>query len=132
MSRFTFTSESVTEGHPDKMCDQISDSILDAIFEEDPESAGRRARPCATTGVVVVAGEISTNAHVDYPRVVRDTVSGIGYNPASYGFDGNTCSVITSIDRQSPDIAMGVDKAAEQRAGRRATSTTRSAPATRG
>jgi len=113
---YTFTSESVTEGHPDKMCDQISDSILDAIFEEDPESRVA-CETMATTGLVVVAGEISTNAHVDYSRVVRDTVNSIGYDRSSYGFDGHTCSVITSIDRQSPDIAMGVDKAAEQRAG---------------
>ena len=115
-TRFTFTSESVTEGHPDKMCDQISDAVLDAIFEQDPESRVA-CESMATTGVVIVAGEISTNAHVDYPRVVRDTVCGIGYDSASYGFDGKTCSVITSIDRQSPDIAQGVDKAAEQRAG---------------
>jgi S-adenosylmethionine synthetase len=116
VSSFTFTSESVTEGHPDKMCDQISDSILDAIFEEDPESRVA-CESLATTGLIVVAGEISTNAHVDYQRVVRDTVNSIGYSDSSFGFDGNTCSVITSIDRQSPDIAMGVDKAAEQRAG---------------
>jgi S-adenosylmethionine synthetase len=98
------------------MCDQISDAVLDAIFEQDPESRVA-CETMATTGVVIVAGEISTNAHVDYPRVVRDTVCGIGYNSASFGFDGKTCSVMTSIDRQSPDIAMGVDKAAEQRAG---------------
>jgi S-adenosylmethionine synthetase len=115
-TRFTFTSESVTEGHPDKMCDQISDAVLDAILEQDPESRVA-CESMATTGVVIVAGEISTNAHVDYPRVVRDTVCGIGYDSASFGFDGKTCSVITSIDRQSPDIAQGVDKAAEQRAG---------------
>src|SRR5688572_10083500 len=115
-SRFTFTSESVTEGHPDKMCDQISDAILDAIFEEDPESRVA-CESMATTGLVVVAGEISTNAYVDYPRVVRDTVRSIGYTSAAYGFDGNTCSVITSIDKQSPDIAMGVDKAQELRQG---------------
>jgi S-adenosylmethionine synthetase len=98
------------------MCDAISDSVLDAIFEQDPESRVA-CESMATTGVVIVAGEISTNAHVDYPRVVRDTVSGIGYNDAAFGFDAKTCSVITSIDEQSPDIAMGVDKAAEQRAG---------------
>jgi S-adenosylmethionine synthetase len=115
-SRFTFTSESVTEGHPDKMCDQISDAILDAIFEEDPESRVA-CESMATTGLVVVAGEISTNAYVDYPRVVRDTVRSIGYTSAAYGFDGNTCSVITSIDKQSPDIAMGVDKARELKQG---------------
>ena len=114
--RYTFTSESVTEGHPDKMCDQISDAVLDAIFEEDPQSRVA-CESMATTGLVVVAGEISTNAYVDIPRVVRDTVRSIGYDRESYGFDGNTCGVITSIDEQSPDIAMGVDKAAEQRAG---------------
>jgi len=113
---FTFTSESVTEGHPDKMCDQISDSVLDAIFEQDPESRVA-CESMATTGVVIVAGEISTTAHVDYSRVVRDTVKAIGYNDAAFGFDGKTCSVMTSIDEQSPDIAMGVDKAAEQRSG---------------
>ncbi len=113
---YTFTSESVTEGHPDKMCDQISDSVLDAIFEEDPNSRVA-CESMATTGLVVVAGEISTNAYIDIPRVVRDTVRSIGYDRESYGFDGNTCGVITSIDEQSPDIAMGVDKAAEQRAG---------------
>jgi len=115
-SRFTFTSESVTEGHPDKMCDQISDAVLDAIFEEDPESRVA-CETMATTGVVIVAGEISTNAYIDYSRVVRDTVRSIGYDRAAYGFDANTCSVMTSIDKQSPDIAMGVDKARELKAG---------------
>src|SRR6266852_5665827 len=113
---FTFTSESVTEGHPDKMSDQISDAVLDAILEQDPQSRVACETLC-TTGMVVVAGEISTNAYVDYPRVVRDTVRSIGYTNASYGFDGNTCAVITSIDEQSPDIAMGVDKARELRDG---------------
>ena len=113
---FTFTSESVTEGHPDKMSDQISDAVLDAIYEQDPQSRVACETLC-TTGLVVVAGEISTNAYVDYPRVVRDTVRGIGYNQSAYGFDGNTCAVITSIDEQSPDIAMGVDKAKELRDG---------------
>jgi len=116
LSRFTFTSESVTEGHPDKLCDAISDSVLDAILDEDPESRVA-CESMATTGLVVVAGEISTRAYVDIPRVVRDTIRSIGYDRESYGFDGNTCGVITSIDEQSPDIAMGVDKAAEQRAG---------------
>ena len=116
MSRFTFTSESVTEGHPDKMSDQISDAVLDAIIEEDPSSRVACETMC-TTGLVVVAGEISTNGYIDIPRVVRDTVRSIGYDRESYGFDGNTCGVITSIDEQSPDIAMGVDKAVEQRAG---------------
>ncbi|MFM8303562.1 MAG: methionine adenosyltransferase [Actinomycetota bacterium] len=115
MNRFTFTSESVTEGHPDKMCDAISDSVLDAILDQDPESRVA-CESMATTGLVVVAGEISTRAYVDIPRVVRDTIRGIGYDRESFGFDGNTCGVITSIDEQSPDIAMGVDKAAEQRA----------------
>jgi S-adenosylmethionine synthetase len=114
--RFTFTSESVTEGHPDKMCDQISDGVLDAIFEDDPQSRVACETLC-TTGMVVVAGEISTTAYVDIPRVVRDTIRAIGYDRESYGFDGNTCGVITSIDEQSPDIAQGVDKAFEQRAG---------------
>ena len=116
MSSFTFTSESVTEGHPDKMSDQISDAVLDAIYEQDPQSRVACETMC-TTGLVVVAGEISTQAYVDIPRVVRDTVRSIGYDRESYGFDGNTCGVITSIDEQSPDIAMGVDKALEQRAG---------------
>ena len=116
MNRFTFTSESVTEGHPDKLCDAISDSVLDAILDEDPESRVA-CESMATTGLVVVAGEISTRAYVDIPRVVRDTIKSIGYDRESFGFDGNTCGVITSIDEQSPDIAMGVDKAAEQRAG---------------
>src|SRR5689334_13980514 len=98
------------------MCDQISDAVLDAIFEEDPNSRVA-CESMATTGLVVVAGEISTTAYVDIPRVVRDTIRAIGYDRESYGFDGNTCGVITSIDEQSPDIAMGVDKAVEQRAG---------------
>src|SRR6187402_1009778 len=98
------------------MCDQISDSVLDAIFAEDPNSRVA-CETLVTTGLVVVAGEISTQAYVDIPRVVRDTVRSIGYDRESFGFDGNTCGVITSIDEQSPDIAIGVDKAAEQRAG---------------
>jgi S-adenosylmethionine synthetase len=116
VSRFTFTSESVTEGHPDKMCDQISDAVLDAILAEDPASRVA-CESLVTTGLVVVAGEISTSAYVDIPRVVRDTIRSIGYDRESYGFDGNTCGVITSIDEQSPDIAMGVDKASEHRSG---------------
>jgi S-adenosylmethionine synthetase len=116
MSSFTFTSESVTEGHPDKMCDQISDAILDGHFEQDPESRVACETMC-TTGMVVVAGEISTQAHVDIPRLVRDTVRGIGYTDALMGFDAATCAVITSIDEQSSDIAQGVDKAYELRQG---------------
>ncbi len=117
MSSHTFTSESVTEGHPDKMADQISDAILDAILAEDPR--GRVAcETLLTTGLVVVAGEISTKAYVDIPKIVRQTVCGVGYDRESYGFDGNTCGVITSIDEQSPDIAQGVDTAYEVRSGR--------------
>ncbi len=97
MARRLFTSESVTEGHPDKMCDQISDAVLDAIFEEDPQSRVA-CESMVTTGLVVVAGEISTQAYVDIPRVVRDTVNAIGYDRESFGFDGHTCGVITSID----------------------------------
>ena len=115
-NHFTFTSESVTEGHPDKMCDQISDGVLDAILDEDPMSRVA-CESLITTGLVVVAGEISTTAFVDIPRVVRDTVNAIGYNNALFGFDGHTCGVLTSIDEQSPDIAMGVDKALEIKDG---------------
>ncbi|MGH9285768.1 MAG: methionine adenosyltransferase, partial [Acidimicrobiales bacterium] len=114
--RYTFTSESVTEGHPDKMADQISDAILDAILAEDP--TGRVAcETLLTTGLVVVAGEITTEAYVDIPRIVRETVCRIGYDRESYGFDGNTCGVITAIDAQSADIAVGVDRALEVRGG---------------
>lgn len=113
---FVFTSESVTEGHPDKMCDQISDAVLDALIEDDPMSRVACETLC-TTGLVMVAGEISTSAYVDIARIVRDTVKGIGYDNDAYGIDGNTCGVITSIDEQSPDIAQGVDKAVEQRSG---------------
>ena len=117
MGRYTFTSESVTEGHPDKMADQVSDAILDAILERDP--MGRVAcETLLTTGLVVVAGEITTEAYVEIPTIVRDTICGIGYDRESYGFDGNTCGVVTSIDPQSPNIAQGVDTAFEIRAGR--------------
>jgi S-adenosylmethionine synthetase len=113
---FTFTSESVTEGHPDKMADQVSDAILDAILAEDPN--GRVAcESLLTTGLVVVAGEITTSAYVDIPKIVRETVNGIGYDRESYGFDGNTCGVMVSIDEQSPNIGQGVDTAYETRAG---------------
>ncbi|MDQ3574036.1 MAG: methionine adenosyltransferase [Actinomycetota bacterium] len=112
--RFTFSSESVTEGHPDKMADQISDAILDAILQEDP--MGRVAcETLLTTGLVVVAGEITTGAYIDIPRLVRRTVCNIGYDREEFGFDGNTCGVIVSIDEQSPDIAQGVDTALENR-----------------
>ncbi|MEO6120829.1 MAG: methionine adenosyltransferase [Acidimicrobiales bacterium] len=113
---WTFTSESVTEGHPDKMADQISDAVLDAILTEDP--MGRVAcETLLTTGLVVVAGEITTTAYVEIPSLVRKTVCDIGYDRESYGFDGHTCGVITSIDPQSPDIAQGVDHALEERTG---------------
>nr|WP_274388243.1 methionine adenosyltransferase [Salsipaludibacter albus] len=109
-----FTSESVSEGHPDKMADQISDSILDAILAEDPD--GRVAcETLVTTGMAVVAGEISTSTYVDIPRVVRDTILSIGYDSSDLGFDGNTCGVLVALDEQSSDIAMGVDEALEHR-----------------
>ncbi|HHX77281.1 MAG TPA: methionine adenosyltransferase [Firmicutes bacterium] len=111
-----FTSESVTEGHPDKVADQISDAILDAIIEKDPV-ARVAAETLVTTGLVLVAGEITTDCYVDIPKVVRETVKKIGYTRAKYGFDGDTCAVITSIDEQSPDIAQGVNKAYEIREG---------------
>jgi S-adenosylmethionine synthetase len=113
-NEYLFTSESVTEGHPDKMADQISDGVLDAVMRDDPQ--GRVA--CETlvnTGLVVVSGEISTTTYVDVPKIVRETVNRIGYNDASYGFDCNTCAVITAIDEQSPDIAQGVNHAYESR-----------------
>ncbi|MFW2489872.1 methionine adenosyltransferase [Clostridium chromiireducens] len=114
--RRLFTSESVTEGHPDKMCDQISDAILDAILTQDP-LARVACETCTTTGMVMVMGEITTNCYVDIPKVVRQTVREIGYDRAKFGFDCDTCSVITSIDEQSADIAMGVDEAFESRKG---------------
>jgi len=116
VSRWTFTSESVTEGHPDKMADQISDAILDAILAQDPQ-ARVACETLITTGLVVVAGEITTSAYVEFPKIVRDTVNGIGFDNGNVGFDGNTCGVITSIDPQSPDIAQGVDTALETRTG---------------
>ena len=112
MERHLFTSESVTEGHPDKMCDQISDAILDALMEQDPMSRFA-CETCTTTGLVMVMGEITTNAYVDIQKIVRDTVREIGYTRGKYGFDADTCGVITAIDEQSADIALGVDKALE-------------------
>jgi S-adenosylmethionine synthetase len=114
--RRLFTSESVTEGHPDKICDQISDAILDAILAKDA-NARVAAETSVTTGLVLVAGEITTSTYVDIPKIVRDTVAGIGYTRAKYGFDAQTCAVLTSIDEQSPDIAMGVNQALEAREG---------------
>jgi S-adenosylmethionine synthetase len=116
MYRKLFTSESVTEGHPDKICDQISDAVLDEIYAKDP-MARVACETAVTTGLVLVMGEITTNCYVDIPRVVRSTVKEIGYDRAKYGFDCDTCAVITSIDEQSPDIALGVDKALEAKTG---------------
>ena len=116
MSKYLFTSESVTEGHPDKICDQISDGVLDAILALDP-MARVACETCVTTGLVVVMGEITTKANVDYQSIVRSTVREIGYDRAKYGFDCDTCAVLSSIHEQSPDIAMGVDKSAEAKAG---------------
>ncbi len=109
MANYLFTSESVTGGHPDKICDQISDAVLDAILEKDP--MGRVAcETCCTTGMVLVMGEITTTADIDIPKIARDVINDIGYNNAEYGFDCNTCAVMTAIDKQSGDIAMGVDR----------------------
>jgi S-adenosylmethionine synthetase len=116
MANYTFTSESVTEGHPDKMADQISDAVLDAILAEDPD--GRVAcETLVTTGLCVIAGEISTTAYVEIPKIARETIRGIGYDNAAYGFDAETCGVLVSIDEQSPDIAQGVDASEEVRDG---------------
>lgn len=117
MEKLLFTSESVTEGHPDKMCDQISDAILDALVAQDPMSRVA-CETCTTTGIVMVMGEITTKAYVDIQKIVRDTVREIGYDRAKYGFDADTCGVITAIDEQSTDIAMGVDKALEAKENR--------------
>lgn len=114
--RKLFTSESVTEGHPDKIADQISDAILDAIMEKDPQ-ARVACETFLTTGMALIAGEISTNCYVDMPKIVRETIKEIGYTDARQGFDYKTCAVLTAIDEQSPDIAMGVDKALEAREG---------------
>jgi S-adenosylmethionine synthetase len=116
MYRKLFTSESVTEGHPDKICDQISDAVLDEIYAKDP-MARVACETAVTTGLVLVMGEITTNCYVDIPSVARNTIREIGYTRAKYGFDCDTCAVITSIDEQSPDIALGVDKALEAKAG---------------
>ena len=116
MARHLFTSESVTEGHPDKICDQISDAILDAMLENDPYSRVACETTC-TTGIVSVMGEISTHCYVDIPKVVRSVIRDIGYDRAKYGFDGDTCAVLTSIDEQSADIALGVDNSLERKEG---------------
>lgn len=116
MSKRLFTSESVTEGHPDKICDQISDTVLDAILAQDPQ-ARVACETAVTTGLVLVMGEITTNCYVDIPKLVRETIREIGYDRAKYGFDCDTCSVLTSLDEQSADIAMGVDEALESKEG---------------
>ena len=116
MSKVLFTSESVTEGHPDKICDQISDAVLDAILAQDPN--GRVAcETCCTTGLVMVMGEITTSCYVDIPKIARQVILDIGYDRAKYGFDGQTCAILTSIDEQSADIALGVDRSLEAKSG---------------
>ncbi len=114
MEKRLFTSESVTEGHPDKICDAVSDAVLDALMEQDPMSRVA-CETCTNTGFVVVMGEVTTKANIDIPAIVRKTVTEIGYDRSEYGFDGNTCAVMVSLDKQSADIAMGVDKALEAR-----------------
>ena len=116
MEKRLFTSESVTEGHPDKLCDAVSDAILDALMEQDPMSRVA-CETAACTGFVLITGEITTNAYVDIPKIARETIKEIGYDKSEYGFDGNTCAVLTAIDEQSADIAMGVDKALEAKEG---------------
>ena len=114
MAKYLFTSESVTEGHPDKICDKISDSVLDALLAQDPKSRVA-CETCTTTGMVMVMGEITTKAVIDIPALVRETIREIGYDNSEYGFDCNTCAVMTTIDEQSGDIAMGVNNALEGR-----------------
>lgn len=116
MNRMLFTSESVTEGHPDKMCDQISDAILDAIIAQDPD-ARVACETCCTTGMILIMGEISTSCYVDIPKIAREVVLSVGYDQSQYGFDGKSCSILTSIGEQSSDIALGVDRALEQKHG---------------
>ena len=116
MSNRLFTSESVTEGHPDKICDQISDAILDELMKQDPQSRVA-CETSITTGLVLVMGEVSTSGYVDIQKVVRDTIRDIGYTRAKFGFDADTCGVLVALDEQSADIAMGVDKALEAREG---------------
>ena len=116
MSRSFFTSESVTEGHPDKLCDQISDAVLDAIIAQDP-NARVACETCATTGMVLLMGEISTKCYVDLAHIARDVILDVGYNSSEYGFDGSSCAVLTALEEQSADIALGVDHALENKAG---------------
>ena len=117
MNKYTFTSESVTEGHPDKMADQVSDAVLDAILAKDPD-ARVACETLLTTGLCLVSGEISTEAYVPIPEIVREVINGIGYDNSEYGFDGKTCGVLVALDQQSPDIAQGVDKSEELRSGK--------------
>ena len=117
MAKRLFTSESVTEGHPDKICDQISDAILDEILTHDPD-ARVACETTVTTGLIHVMGEITTNCYVDIPKLVRETICEVGYDRPEAGFDGNTCAVLTSIDSQSPDISMGVTSSMEIKEGR--------------
>ena len=131
MANYLFTSESVTEGHPDKVCDQISDAVLDAILEKDPNGPrGLRDAPPPPASCYVM-GEISTSCYVDIPKIAREVVCDIGYDDASYGFDGHTCAVLTAIDEQSGDIAMGVDNVPGAQGGPGGRQTWRTAPATR-
>ena len=116
MARHLFTSESVTEGHPDKICDQISDAVLDAIIEKDPY-ARVACETTVTTGIVNVMGEITTQCYVDIPKIARAVINDIGYNRAKFGFDATTCAVVTSLDEQSADIALGVDNSLERKEG---------------
>ncbi|HBT17419.1 MAG TPA: methionine adenosyltransferase, partial [Firmicutes bacterium] len=116
MGKCFFTSESVTEGHPDKICDQISDAILDGILEKDP-NARVACETAVTTGLIMIMGEITTQCYIEIPKIARDMVKEIGYTRAKYGFDGDTCSVLTAIDEQSPDIALGVNEALEVKSG---------------
>lgn len=117
MEKRLFTSESVTEGHPDKICDQISDAVLDALYEQDPYSRVA-CETLTNTGFIMVMGEVTTKANIDIPSIVRKTVTDIGYDSSDKGFDGNTCAVMVALDKQSADIAMGVDKALEARMAR--------------
>ena len=116
MKKVLFTSESVTEGHPDKICDKISDAVLDALLAQDPYSRVA-CETCCTTGLVMIMGEITTKAVIDYPTIVRETVREIGYDRAKYGFDCDSCAVLSSVHEQSPDIALGVDKSLEAKNG---------------
>ena len=116
MEKRLFTSESVTEGHPDKICDQISDAVLDALYEQDPYSRVA-CETLTNTGFIMVMGEVTTKANIDIPSIVRKTVTDIGYDSSDKGFDGNTCAVMVALDKQSADIAMGVDKALEAKDG---------------